>query len=247
MARQPRSSKWSMVLAAAALGAAVMYMLDPDRGRRRRAIGRDKVRRFMGDARSFAGATARDARHRLRGVRVAVRRRLRPEDTPDDLVLIERARATLGRVVSHPHAIQIGANAGRIMVSGPILAAEVEPLLEAIRAVPGVSAVDDHLVAHERPESVPSLQGGVPHEARAKEHWTPALRAAAIVGGGLLALYGVRSRSLPGAILTAVGIGLGARGATDRPIERLASLETEDPAMPSRTPSSDERRGAAAG
>jgi hypothetical protein len=222
MERQSSSAHWTTFLAAAALGAAAMYIFDPDKGRRRRAVGRDKFRSVVDDARHFLDAAARDTNHRLQGIKALARRGIRREAVPDDLMLIERVRARMGRVVSHPHAIQIGANRGRVTLSGPILASEVESLLSTVRSVWGVDSVDDHLVVHEHPEHVPSLQGGSgPRENRA-EHWPPSLRMAAIAGGALLAVSALRNRSLSGMILTAVGVGLAARGAANVPLDRLA-------------------------
>ena len=40
------STRLTTVIAAIALGAASMYVFDPDKGRRRRAMGRDKVRQL---------------------------------------------------------------------------------------------------------------------------------------------------------------------------------------------------------
>jgi hypothetical protein len=214
-----QSSKLSTLIVAAALGAAAMYAFDPDKGRRRRAIGRDKVRRYVGQARNFATAAARDADHRLQGVRARMRRRFGHEASADDLLLIERARAAMGRVVSHPHAIQIGAKDGRLVLSGPILASEVPFLKAAMHLVPGVNDVEDHLVAYADAESIPALQGGPSRTAT--ELWTPTARAAAIVGGGLLALSGARSRSLAGLLLAAIGLALTTRGATNRPVTHL--------------------------
>jgi hypothetical protein len=219
------SSSWSTILSAAALGAAAMYVFDPDKGRRRRAVGRDKIRTMVGDARKFVDVAARDANYRWQGVRAIARRRFRRQSAPDDLMLIERVRARMGRVVSHPHAVQVGANRGRVTLSGPILAREVEPMLETVRAVWGVESIDNHLVAHDTAENIPSLQGGAERAERAEllqESWAPSLRMAAIVGGSLLAVCALRSRSLSGIALTAVGIGLTARGATNVPLSRLA-------------------------
>jgi len=226
-----RQSSWTTVLSAAALGAAAMYLFDPDKGRRRRALGRDKIRSVVGDARNFVNVAARDANYRWRGVRALARRRFRREHAPDDLMLIERVRARMGRVVSHPHAIQVGANDGRVTLSGPILAREVEPLLDTVRSVWGVQSVDDHLVAHETPEHIPSLQGGTEREQRAEirqENWAPSLRMAAIVGGTLLAVCAMRNRSLSGIMLTAIGVGLAARGATNVPLIRGAGNASVD-------------------
>jgi hypothetical protein len=216
-------------LVSAVLGATAMYMFDPDRGRRRRALARDKLRSLVADSGDLLTAAARDARSRAQGLKAQTLRLFRRKDVPgDDLVLIERVRARMGRVVSHPHAVQIGARTGRVTLSGPILESEVDPLLCAVRAVPGVSEIDDHLVAHQRPGSVPGLQGGARRpETRSefrKENWTPALRVAAIVGGGLLALYGTRHRTLTGFAVAGMGLGMTARGASNLPLRRMATV-----------------------
>ncbi len=56
------------LLAGAGLGAGVMYMLDPDRGRRRRALTRDKAVRRAHDVRDAASVIARDMANRARGL-----------------------------------------------------------------------------------------------------------------------------------------------------------------------------------
>src|SRR5687767_11451329 len=55
-------------LVSAALGAAAMYVLDPDKGRRRRALARDKVRSLVTDSGELLSAAARDARFRAQGL-----------------------------------------------------------------------------------------------------------------------------------------------------------------------------------
>jgi hypothetical protein len=148
---------------------------------------------------------------------------------PDDLQLIERVRARMGRLVSHPHAIQVGANNGRVTLSGPVLRHEVARLLDAIRSVWGVSEVEDRLVAHDHADAISSLQGGVDDRYAEptfmRESWPPGIRGAALLGGLMLSLYGTRQRSLAGCALTGVGLALALRGALNEPITRLAGSE----------------------
>jgi osmotically-inducible protein OsmY len=231
MAHEIKSRRgWTRIIRSVALGAAAMYLLDPDKGRRRRAIARDKARSLAIDTRNAVGATQRDVAHRIQGLRARARRLIRGRPAHDDLQLIERVRARMGRLVSHPHAIQVGAYQRRVTLSGPILAHEVQPLLESVRMVWGVADVEDRLVVYDHPESIPSLQGGAePRTTRSEimhENWPPALRAAALLSGTLMALYGMRQRSLTGCALTGLGIGLTARGATNRSIARLAERAT---------------------
>src|SRR5438552_11316229 len=202
MRTEMESDRTWAVVASFALGAAAMYFLDPDKGRRRRAILRDRSRSAITEMLNFVSVAARDAAHRAQGVRAQAQRQLDHGGTPDDLKLRERVRARLGRVVSHPHAIQVGAYSGRVTLSGPILAGEVLQLLEAVRSVRDVLEVEDHLDVHARPDSVPSLQGvsrrPETQTQAMRENWTPTLRVAAIIGGGLLAGYGMTQRGLAG-------------------------------------------------
>ena len=235
MRTEMESDRTWAVVASFALGAAAMYFLDPDKGRRRRAILRDRSRSAITEMLNFVSVAARDAAHRAQGVRAQAQRQFDHSETPDDLKLIERVRARLGRVVSHPHAIQVGAYSGRVTLSGPILAGEVLQLLEAVRSVRDVLEVEDHLDVHARPDSVPSLQGVSRRAETMQEDWPPVQRVAAILGGGLLAVYGMAQRGLTGLALAGIGLCLSVRGAVNAPISRLGGLESEH-GLPIRDP-----------
>ena len=202
MRSSPQSPRiLSIAVAGAALGAAAMYVFDPNKGRRRRALFRDKARRSLTSFAHVLSVSARDIGHRAQGLAAITRRALTPDRAADDLVLIERVRARMGRIVSHPHAVQIGARSGRVTLSGPILPNEATPLLEAVRVVPGVSSIEDHLVIFDRPESIPSLQGGRSRDNRPANRrgernrfW----RNAAVVAGGALAITALTRNSYSG-------------------------------------------------
>jgi BON domain len=221
--------EWTRVAGAAALGVVAMYILDPDKGKRRRALIGDKAYSVVSDTRQALGAATRDAAHRIEGLRARARRLVSDTPIPDDLQLIERVRARMGRLVSHPHAIQVGANNGRVTLSGPVLRHEVARLLDAIRTVWGVSSVEDRLVVYDSSESISSLQGGAPERKRplpfARARWAPALQGAAIVAGGLLSVYGLRDRSPLGLLLAGGGFALLLRGATNRPLVEVVGLD----------------------
>src|SRR4051812_26502241 len=118
-------------LTSIALGATLMYYLDPQAGRRRRALLRDQLVHAGRLLREGRRVTARDIVNRAHGVWAEARRWLRAEPG-SDAELVERVRAKLGRVVSHPHAVRVAARDGAIELTGPILAREVAPLLECI-------------------------------------------------------------------------------------------------------------------
>jgi hypothetical protein len=55
------------VLTGFGIGASLMYFLDPERGRRRRALVRDQLAHTIRLTRDAAGATRRDVGHRTAG------------------------------------------------------------------------------------------------------------------------------------------------------------------------------------
>jgi hypothetical protein len=168
------------VLIGVGIGAAVAYMIDPDRGARRRALVRDKLVHAVRVTREAADATACDLTNRARGIVAATRARLTREQ-PDDIALAERVRARLGRVTSHPHAIDVDAVNGKVTLCGPILAIEMNRVLSAVGSVRGVKAVTNSLQEHERADGVPSLQGeghiAGPRLDLLQRSWAPATRA----------------------------------------------------------------------
>jgi hypothetical protein len=189
------------LLLGVALGAGVTLLLDPERGRRRRAIVRDKVGAAGREAGRVAGGVARDLANRTRGAMAEARARVEERGAnPPDEVLVARVRARLGTVVSHPRAIGVRAEDGRVVLEGAVLADELEPTLAAVRAVRGVAEVESRLQAHAADEHVPALQGG-----RRRGQATDAagaaqglVKVATAVAGGALTLYGARRRSLVG-------------------------------------------------
>jgi len=177
------------------LGAGLMYVLDPERGRRRRALARDKVIAAVNKAEDALSATAKDVSNRARGVAAAARTRWRSDGQVPDEILTERVRSKLGFVVSHPRAIEVAAQDGCVILSGPILADEVAGLLVRVEAVPGVRGVENLLEVHGTAD-IPALQGGAkPRTSYHPRTWSPTTRAGALLIGGALAIYALRRRT----------------------------------------------------
>jgi hypothetical protein len=102
--------------------------------------------------------------------------------------------------------------------------------MRAVRHVRGVREVDDEALAlFASSEHVSALQGGRsrPQNALLQENWSPALRLAAILGGSMLALQGLARHGPARLALSSVGLGLIARAATNRPLERLLDRPME--------------------
>ena len=73
-------------LAAAAAGALAAYFLDPEQGRRRRAVTRDQLTSCLHRASDASQALARDIRYRARGVA----NRLEPHRLPSNVPGLQR-------------------------------------------------------------------------------------------------------------------------------------------------------------
>src|SRR5687767_4473891 len=91
-------------LSGVGLGAGLMYAFDPNMGRRRRAMARDRVMSLARCEADFIGKGARDLAHRVAG-RAEQLRTVEGVAIPDR-VLDARVRSALGRVASHPSAIR---------------------------------------------------------------------------------------------------------------------------------------------
>lgn len=211
------------VLGGLAAGAALMYWLDPLGGRARRSHTKEQVlHRARGVVHSFELAS-RDLAHRTRGLFAETLARLR-EGEVDDAVLVERVRARLGRVCSHPGAIEVSARNGRVELKGLILARERLLVLAAISRVRGVLALDDDLEPHATAEHLPSLQGGTP-VARERfnlfqEQWSPATRLVMGSVGAALVTWGLGQRGPLRVLLGAAGGGLLLRALTNLEFRR---------------------------
>lgn len=132
-------------IGAVAAGALAMYYLDPELGARRRALLADLLHK------SLPGA---DRHHRGRPVRRPLLRPALPGDSHSDAEVRQRVQARLGRVASHPRAIQVHVDNGVVRLTGPVLAKEQEGLIEQLRQVPGVLKLVNALTAHDFPQEI---------------------------------------------------------------------------------------------
>jgi hypothetical protein len=230
MERTPGTTIASLI-AAAGLGALTMFFLDPLSGTRRTALARDRARHWMHEAADAAGTGWRDLRHRASGVAAGARHLVHREQV-SDRVLEERVRAELGRWVSHPHAITVTAHDGHVLLGGAVLAAEHAHLTRAVAGVRGVQRVDSQVMAYEKPNGMPMLQGGIvrsgrrPSWPRGKRH-APATQLLGVSVGTALVAGGALQRGLPGLLLMAAGAAMAADVALTRRRVRDAARAVE--------------------
>jgi|HubBroStandDraft_3_1064219.scaffolds.fasta_scaffold00777_5 hyperosmotically inducible protein len=138
-----RRNVWTLV-AGVGLGAALMYLLDEDSGRRRRALARAKAVRALRRSGDGVRIASRRVSNRARGLAAGVRSRLRAREIPDD-VLKERVRSALGHVVAHPSAVDVAIQNGRVVLQGSLTGREADRLLTRVARVRGVKSVENRL------------------------------------------------------------------------------------------------------
>lgn len=212
---------------AAGAGAIVMFIFDPDKGRRRRALVRDQCVRIGHTLIGVAAKGQRDASNRVQGLGASARRIVLREQVTDDL-LVARVRSKLGLLVSHPGAPDVEAKGGQVTLRGPVLASERDRLFSSIASVRGVAGVVDELELHETSDDVPGLQGGIepPHVGipLVAGAWPPAARVVGVVAGSSLAAFGALRGGTAGRALGVVGAGLVLRSVSNVGVERLTGF-----------------------
>ena len=167
MQRRKASSIGSFI-AGAAWGAGLMYILDPNRGRTRRARVRDKVVRGIHVLQCESSKQLRNAGHHLVGsvleLRSSVRDRVRNIE-PD--ILIDRVKAQLGRDVRHMRMLDFHVADDCLVVEGPVLRGEAEKIRRKLEKVRGVKSCDVRVeeIGHEEMASLSGQRGFSPQRA----------------------------------------------------------------------------------
>ena len=219
------------LMSAAGAGAGLMYFFDPDRGKRRRALLRNQavhIKKIAGDA---AGKTGRDVRNHLHGAVSELESLFVEKGAVSNDVLQARVRSKLGRVVSHPSAIEVKAVDGLIILTGQILVDEVHPLLDSIISIRGVKNIENHLEAHDQAGDISALQGGRVRSGEGfgplKTNWSPTTRLLVGGVGGTLALYGAKRHDVAGTLMSSLGVAVLTRALTNFETKRLLGIDGE--------------------
>lgn len=128
-----------------AAGAAAMYLLDPETGRRRRSLVRERTGGAARDVQDSLRAARRDAANRMRGRLAETESHLAAEPVDDD-TLHERIRAKLGHLMDRPSAVQVEVEGGRVVLSGEAPEDEAAALARYVAGMQGVADVENRLV-----------------------------------------------------------------------------------------------------
>ena len=200
------------LLKAAGLGAAAMYLFDPQQGRRRRALLRDQYVHLMNSAQHTVDVTRRDLQNRLQGCIAEFSGALHGDEPVSDEKLVARVRSKLGRAVAHPSAIEVTAENGVITLSGPVLASEAANLVRYVGNVSGVNSVANQLDVHETPDGIAALQGGSPKSGQTwdvmQSNWSPTTRLAVGSGAAAVGLYVLNRPVMLTCLASALGLVL---------------------------------------
>jgi len=129
------------------LGVGLMYLLDPNRGRARRAYLVDQVTGVVTQTGKAFRSTGRHLRNQMRGVSAQTRTRFSgPADYVPGDQLLQRVRSELGHVSKNSRQIQVMTDsAGTVTLTGEVLARECQQLVAAVHRIPGVREVVNQL------------------------------------------------------------------------------------------------------
>lgn len=125
-----------------AVGAGLMYLMDPHRGRARRAWLADKVASVVRGTGRSLHRRGEDLANRAYGMAHETRAKFQGGGPVSSEQLLQRIRSEMGRVVSHPRLIQVMTDAnGTVTLTGRVLASEADKLISTIESVRGVNLV----------------------------------------------------------------------------------------------------------
>ncbi|MDQ2701221.1 MAG: BON domain-containing protein [Pseudomonadota bacterium] len=131
-----------------AAGAAVMYFMDPQTGRRRRALARDRSTGAARELEHSARTAGRDASNRVHGAMAEARSHM--DNAPvDDDTLHDRIRAKLGHLMDRPSAVEVKVDGGHVVLSGDASDEEAAEVARYVAGMKGVSDVESRLSAAE--------------------------------------------------------------------------------------------------
>jgi gas vesicle protein len=153
-------------IGALALGAGLMFLLDPAQGRRRRALLRDKTYSAARRSADYAERTGRHLANRASGMAhdagsyasgayssAKSAMGMGGGQQVDDTTLADRVRSTIGRM-DNASGVMCRCENGRVILTGNIPASGVESLVSAVRGIGGVSGVDNQLVIRDSVSSM---------------------------------------------------------------------------------------------
>jgi osmotically-inducible protein OsmY len=136
------------VLGLVGLGAALTYFFDPQQGRRRRAMARDRIAAFFRRRVREGERLGRTASAEIEGaVQKAKHLEEEPKPQPDDVTLARKVETEIFREADVPKGqINVNAENGKVVLRGEVDQPEmIKDLEERARKVQGVQEVENLL------------------------------------------------------------------------------------------------------
>jgi uncharacterized membrane protein len=220
------------LIAGASLGAALMYLFDPQNGRQRRRRIRAVSRSASENVRKVANGSVNIASG-ARNVIQSLRREAGNEEVVNDKAVAERVHAAIEYAVDHPGAIEVSVLDGDVTLSGAVFKDQLPLLVDCIYDIPGVRSISNRLIAHGTSDRAPALlQSGkaARHGARPSllhHKWSTPMRAAVGTLGAAGAIYAFMRPDWLGRAAGVGGLALITRAATNMDFVRLLGLRRD--------------------
>jgi hyperosmotically inducible periplasmic protein len=144
-------SRFVRIVGIGAAAAAAMYLLDPDRGRTRRAKLSDQAAAMARKAEEKARAKAEYQKGVVQGLAHDLTEPFRPEPDFDDETLRQKVKSeAIGRWEGPKSDVEVDVESGVVTLKGNVDSENVDQLIRLVKGVPGVASVSDQLSVPQR-------------------------------------------------------------------------------------------------
>lgn len=174
---------------AVGVGAGLMFMLDPDRGKQRRTVLRETVDRTARKTAHEIGAASRNVGTKIKDLGTSAKTSFNRH--PADDVLLKRVGAAIGKVLANPRLIGVTITEGLTTLTGQATEHELPRLLEQVSRVPGVREVINRVQVKRQPDNLKDMANGGGSSTKAAIA-TTGLIAGGVIGSALIAYYAGR-------------------------------------------------------
>lgn len=123
-----------------------MYLFDPQAGNRRRAIARDRARKVIRKTSHRSFQLIRHSRNKLSGALSFLVKNFISSGTASDKKVLDRINSSLGRSIKQPHAVAVVVKDGQVKLRGYLEPHEISKVVEAVKEIPGVRAIDNQII-----------------------------------------------------------------------------------------------------
>jgi len=210
-----------------ALAVRLVYLLDPDNGRQRRAALGAQCGKAVDQLKARTQETREQLSDRYHSAYARARSWLTSRRRQDE-TLSSTIRMNLFRAVPPLNRVGVVAHNGEVILHGDVLAQEHDRVLQIVGSVPGVVKVIDHLspVADVAPQPIgPRVRQGlsVVRDSLAEPHWSPPTRVCTGAMGFALLRFAVLHRDVYGGLAALAGAALLARSLTNQPLRTLGT------------------------